>query len=302
MLTRKSFLRRSGALAMGTLVMRDKLFAGAAVKPVGLQLYTLFNVIDSDVPGTLKKIHDIGYSEVESAFSRKGAYYGMSPKDFSKMTKDVGLAWVSHHVLGAPFKMPPPAPGDTTRRAFGQMPPMKNLKENYQALVDDASEGGLQYLVCAGIPLSNTAEIKEAVDILSKTGAACKKAGITFAYHNHTHEFENVEGQVPYDALLAIDADLLKMELDVAWATKANADPVGLFKKNPGRFPLLHVKDIDKASGNPVEVGNGYVDFKSIFANTSTGGVKHYFVEQDGAKEPFENIATSYRNVTKLLA
>ena len=91
------------------------------------------------------------------------------------------------------------------------------------------------------------------------------------------------------------------MELDLGWASNAGADPVDLFKKYPGRFPLWHVKDMDKSTKQPTEVGNGYIDFKRIFANADVAGMKHFFVEQDGAPKPLENIATSFNNLTKIL-
>ena len=219
------------------------------------------------------------------------------------MVSDVGLSWQSHHVGGAPFKLPPGAkpPVDASGKPI-VFPPMKNLKENHQEIVDEAAEGGVNYLVCASIPLSTLDEIKEAIDILTKTGEACKKAKITLAYHNHTHEFEKVEGEIPYDLLLSqTNADILKMELDLGWATKAGMDPVALFTKSPGRFPLWHVKDINKDTKNPTEVGNGYVDFKRIFENEKIAGMKHFFVEQDNAPQPLENIATSFNNLKKLL-
>jgi sugar phosphate isomerase/epimerase len=224
------------------------------------------------------------------------------------MAKDNGLSWVSHHTFGAPFKMPAGGirmPGaDTTKRiTMPKMPTMKNLKDNYQQIVDDVAEGGLKYLVCASIPLGTGDEIKEAVVILNRAGEAAKKSGITLCYHNHTHEFEAVEGQKPYDVLLSqTTPDTLKFELDLGWATAAGADPVALFHANKGRFPLWHVKDISADKKQPVEVGTGIVDFKPIFAAAKTAGMKHFFVEQDGAPKPLENITTSYNNiVTKIL-
>jgi len=305
---RRKFLKNSGSILLGGLVASKyasaSFFRTNAMLPAGLQLFTLFNSIDKDVPGTLKQIAAIGYKEIESAFSMKGGFYGMKPKEFAALVKESGLSWQSHHVLGAPFKMPPGGikmPGADTTKKFNP-PPMKNLKENYQQLVDEVAEGGVHYLVCASIPLGTADEIKEAVVILNKTGEACKKAGITLCYHNHIHEFENVEGQIPYHVLLSqTNPDILKMELDLGWASNAGIDPVDLFSKHPGRFPLWHVKDMDKSSKQPTEVGNGYIDFKRIFAHADTAGMKHFFVEQDGAPKPMENIATSFNNLVKIL-
>jgi sugar phosphate isomerase/epimerase len=196
------------------------------------------------------------------------------------------------------FKMP--AGMDTTRlHQLMSMPPMKNLKENSQELIDAVAEGGLKYLVCASIPLSTTTEINEAIVILGRSGEAAKKAGITLCYHNHTHEFESVDGKIPYDQLLTqISPDILKMELDLGWATVAGQDPVEMFKKSPGRYPLWHVKDMIIAEKMPTEVGNGSVDFKRIFAASSVAGMQYFFVEQDGATHPFESITASYKDLT----
>ena len=309
---RRNFIRNSGVMALGGLLLSGKgyasLFEKNALHPIGLQLYTLGGTIDLDVPGTLKKVADIGYKDVESAFSIKGGYYGMTPKEFAKLTKDLGLSWVSHHVIGTPFKMPPggfkvPAGMDTARlHQLRNMPPMKNLRDNYQQVIDEVAEGGLKYLVCASIPLSTTEEINQAVEILNKAGEAAKKAGITMCYHNHTHEFEKVDGKIPYDQLLQINPDILKMELDLGWATAAGMDPVEMFKKNPGRYPLWHVKDIVMAEKMPTEIGNGGVDFKRIFAASKEPGMQYFFVEQDGATHPIESITTSYTYLaTKLM-
>lgn len=182
------------------------------------------------------------------------------------------------------------------------MPKSLNLKENHQELADAAAEGGIGYLVCSSIPVSTLDEIKSAVDVFNKAGEACKKAGVQFAYHNHTSEFDEVEGHRPFDYILAnTDKNLVKMELDLAWATKAKQDPVALFKIHPGRFPLWHVKDLDKATMNPAEVGTGVVDFKHIFENAKESGMKYYFVEQDGAPQPIQNITNSFNYIKKTL-
>ncbi len=153
MQNRRKFLKNSGATVLAALMFSDKatasFFGSKALRPVGLQLFTFFNVMDDDVQGTLKKIADIGYKEIESAFSKKGGYYGMKPKEFSKMVTDLGMSWKSHHVLGAPFKMP--ANAKPMLDANGnpiKFPPMRNLKENMQELVNEAAEAGIPYLVC----------------------------------------------------------------------------------------------------------------------------------------------------------
>lgn len=91
------------------------------------------------------------------------------------------------------------------------------------------------------------------------------------------------------------------MELDLAWATKSNQDPAALFKMYPGRFPLWHVKDLNKITKEPEEVGGGFVDFKHAFANAGESGMKYFFVEQDGAPHPIINITNSYNYLKNTL-
>lgn len=297
MLKRRNFLKTSGALVLGSIAF-PKILSAELVKrshPIGLQLYTLFNVITADVKGPLKKVEEIGYRELESAFSKIGPLYGYTPKEFASLVQSLGMSWKSHHVLGAPFKLPPGAkmPNGPDGKPI-KFPPMKNLKENMQELVDMASEGGIPYLVCANIPTGNMDEIKSSVEILNKTGELCSKANITLAYHNHTEEFGKIDGEVPYDIFLKELTPNIKMELDLCWATKAGVDPVALFKAHPGRFPLWHVKDLDKERKGPAPVGEGVIDFKRIFDHASVAGMKHFFVEHDMPADPYGSITESF--------
>jgi sugar phosphate isomerase/epimerase len=317
MTNRRQFLQHSGSFALAGLLMprlgfANRLFETKAAKPIGLQLYTLGELMTTDAKGTLQKLAAIGYKELESAGSGKGNYYGYTPKELASMIKDMGMNWRSAHVGGAPFSMEQimkmaKTAEDSARiqkmmERFKNRPKTLNLKENYQQLADDAAEAGLGYLVCSSIPVSTMDEIKTAVDVFSKAGEACKKNGVQFAYHNHQTEFDNVEGNRPFDYILTnTDKDLVKMELDLAWATKANQDPVALFNQYPGRFPLWHVKDLDKQTKNPAEVGSGIVDFKRIFENAKRSGMNYFFVEQDQAPQPLQNVTNSFNYLKKLL-
>ena len=311
MQNRRDFIKNSSALALSGLILpnfADVFSDTKKVKNFGVQLFTTMSVIDKDVEGTLKQIAAIGYKEIESAFSMKGGYYGMKPKEFAKLVGDLGMSWQAHHVSGAPFRRPnatppPAAAGQPASPPRPAMPAMKSLLNDTQQIVDEAAEGGIKYLVCASIPVNKMEEIKMSIEILQKAAEAAKKAGLIFVYHNHTAEFEKVEGQMPFDMMTSqISADLLKFELDLAWATKAGVNIPELFKKHPGRFPLFHVKDLNKETQKPVEVGAGYIDFKPIFAAAKTAGVEHYFIEQDGAPSPVENLTTSFNNLKKMMA
>lgn len=318
MATRRKFLQQSGTFALASLLLprygnAGYLFEKKETMPIGLQLYTLGDMMTADTKGTLQKLAAIGYKEVESAGSQKGNFYGYTPKEFSAMVKEAGLHWRSAHVGGVAFSMAQVMKmaknADDSARIKAYMEKLKNapkslnLTENYQQLADDAAEGGLSYLVCSSIPVSTMDEIKTAVDVFSRTGEACKKNGVQFAYHNHVTEFDEIEGHRPFDYILDnTDKELVKMELDLAWATKAKQDPVELFKLHPGRYPLWHVKDLDKTTMSPAEVGTGVVDFKHVFDNAKESGMKYFFVEQDGAPQPLQNVTNSYNYLKHMLA
>jgi len=315
MATRRKFIQQSGTIALASFfapsIGKSLLFPAKAY-PIGLQLYTLGNLMTTDTKDTLQKLAAIGYKELESAGSQKGNFYGYKPKEFAEMVKDAGMHWRSAHVGGAAFKqrdvMKMAKNAEDSARIQGYLDKMKNapkplnLADNYEELADDAAEGGLSYLVCSSIPVSTLDEIKTAVEVFSKSGEACKKNGVQFAYHNHVTEFDEVEGHRPFDYILNnTDKDLVKMELDLGWATKAEQDPIALFKLHPGRFPLWHVKDLDKTTMMPTEVGAGVVDFKRIFDNAKESGMKYFFVEQDGAPQPLQNVTDSYNYLKKML-
>lgn len=301
-MNRRDFIKGS-ALTATTLAMAGPAFSHSfsptiAMRPVGLGMFTLFGVIEKDVIGTLKKVKEIGYSELESAFSMLPNYYGMSAKDFAKTTKDLGLAWRSHHVLGTPFVPPPDMKLPDNLK---NMPKPKDLKNNAQELVDDVAAGGIKYIVCASIDISTGDNVKSSIDILNKASEAAQKAGLTLCYHNHDAEFKTVDGIVPYDLFLSQLNPAVKMELDLAWAVKAGKDPVDIFKKNPGRFPMWHVKDLNQDFSVIEPVGKGVIDWKKIFAAADTAGLKHAFVEHDMPKDAFASITDSITYLRTIL-
>ena len=151
---------------------------------------------------------------------------------------------------------------------------------------------------------------KKMIGDWNKVGKIMKGVGIQFGYHNHNFEFTNVNGVVPYYDIFMpeMDKDLITMELDLFWATKAGQDPVAMFKKYPGRFQLLHFKDMHTKQApfytvikdDICSVGEGVIDFKKIWAAKEVAGAKYLFVEDDnqGNGKPFEGIETSIKNVT----
>ena len=290
-----------------------QLFETKRQKETGLQLYTVGALMEADAKGTLQKLAAIGYKELESAGSSKGNYYGYKPKEFAAMVKDMGMTWRSEHVAGFPITMASVmkmAKSAEDSAQIQKLAPMiegmaktPNLKNNAQQLADEAAEGGLTYVVCSGMPVDSMDDVKTAVDVLNKAGEICKKAGLQFAYHNHHFEFIKVDGIIPFDYMMAnTDKNLMKPELDLGWAVVAGYDPVEIFKKYPGRIPLWHVKDINKTTKAPTELGSGMIDFKRIFDQSETSGMKYYFIEQDAPPRPMENATEDFNNLKKILA
>ena len=292
---RRSFLKASGILSAAAFLpgLSRGMFAQrwAAYPPVGLQTYTLsflLNAPGADTAGILKTIAGMGVKELETATGNTaGLYYGHKAKEFSAMVKDQGMKWIANHVGGLPRPRPAStnAGADSSRnRPPANMPMRTNLRDNLQQIVDEAAEGGCSWVVCASSAESTTDEIKQTMDLFVNAARAAKKNNIRFAYHNHQSEFVPVDGVSAYDYILGqTSKEEVFMEVDLAWATQAGMDPVEMFKKYPGRFPLWHVKDIDPVTKRPCPVGKGKVDIKRVFENASLSGVEHTFIEQDGA-------------------
>jgi sugar phosphate isomerase/epimerase len=286
--SRRDFLKAGALATAAALLPPADLLAAPATQHAGLQLYTLRNELAKDVEGTLQQVAKIGYKEVE-LFGYNGKFFGKSAAEMKALLKGLNLSVPSgHYTVGKAMK------GKGT------------LLDGWQQAVDDAATLGQKYMVCAYLfPQERTKldDYKEYADLFNKSAEVCKSAGIQFCYHNHDFEFKEMDGQLPYDLLLKnTDSKLVKLELDLYWATFAGQDPVALFKKSPGRYPLWHVKDMEKGGDRTfAPVGTGSIDFQRIFDAKKTAGMTHYFVEQDQTKGPaLEAIATSYKNLGKL--
>jgi sugar phosphate isomerase/epimerase len=286
MTTRRSFLKTSAVLSAGLLVA-PKLFAYDK-KYIGLQLYTVRDHMQSDPAATLAKVAQVGYNSVEGAtYTGTEKFYGMDGAGFSKILKDNGLIMPScHYRLGEDGK------------------DMKGtILNDWNRAVDDAAALGIKYMVCAWLSPAERGTLEHYKKIggdLNTAGEICKKAGIQLCYHNHDFEFIQEDGKYPYETLLSVtDKNLVKMEMDMYWVTKAKQDPIALINEHPGRFPLWHIKDMDKTPEQMfTEVGNGVIDFKKIFEHSSKAGLKYFFVEQDKCPgEPYDSITKSYNYI-----
>ena len=291
--TRRSFLKSTTLLAAGALVSPSLMAADK--KRIGLQLYTVRDAMEKDPLGTLKRVAGIGYNSVEGAtYTGSQKFYGMAPREFAKALRDNGLIMPSsHYRLGEEKNNGQPLQG--------------TMLHNWHQAVNDASAAGVKYMVCAWLSPAERGSLdhyKWLADELNKAGRTCKEHGIQLCYHNHDFEFDKQDDKYPYDVLLQrTDKNLVKMELDLYWVTRAGHDPIELFKKHPGRFPLWHVKDMDNSADRKfTEVGNGVINFKKIFAHANQAGMKYFFVEQDVSASPFDSIAKSYAYVRKNLA
>ena len=286
---RRTFL---GTLTAATLLTRRLGFAADdnKIEKIGLQLYTVRDLMKQDFDGTLAKVAAVGYKEVEFA-----GYFDHSPKDVRAAVDRHGLTAPSAHI------------------------DYKSLSDDkFPVVIEAAKVVGHEYLVNPWIDEEIRKQPdawKHAAETFNRAGEASKKAGIQFAYHNHWFEFLPVNGKLPYDILLTeCDPNLVKMELDLCWITVGGQDPLKYFDRYPGRFPLVHVKDVKRvppvtAGGaqdfgssmkDMTEVGSGIIDWKKIFAQSDKAGIKHYFVEHDNPKKPLESIKTNYDYLARL--
>jgi len=289
MTTRRSFVKTSAMLSAGILTS-PRLFAFDK-KHIGLQLYTVRDHMQADPIATLAKVAQIGYNSVEGAtYTGTEQFYGMAASAFAKLLKQNGLIMPSSH-----YRLGEELINSSTQRG--------TLLNDWARAVDDATTVGLKYMVCSYLADTERGTLdhyKKLADDFNTAGEICKKAGIQFCYHNHDFEFIQEGGKYPYEILLAnTDKNLVKMEMDIYWVTKAKQNPIALINENPGRFPLWHLKDMDNTANQMfTEVGSGIIDFKEIFKHTRKAGLKYFFVEQDKCPgEPYESITKSLKYI-----
>jgi sugar phosphate isomerase/epimerase len=231
--------------------------AGRKLERIGLQLYTVRDVLETDFEGTLRQVAAIGFHEVEFA-----GFFGVPPGKVRELLERYRLAAPSAHVN------------------------TKEIRGEWSKSLDEAREIGLRYLICAWLEPEERPRLddyRRIAALLNQAGEACRKSGLGFGYHNHDFEFAPLSGKVPYRTLLEeTDPALVKMELDLYWITKGNQDPLEYLGQYPGRFLFVHVKDMDRTPARGfADVGQGIIDFKKIFGHAAPAGVKHFFVEND---------------------
>ena len=273
-MNRRGFV--AGALATGfggALPLRAQDDGGSGLAP-GLQLYTIRRLMRDDVPSSLALVAGVGYRHVEFA-----GYFGYPAGELRLMLDDLGLSAPAAHIS------------------------QTDMTENLDAAIESALILGHRYLVVPAINLESRASLDgyhRMAEQFNAWGEACDRAGLRFAYHNHAFEFELADGQVPFDVLLdETDSALVEFELDLYWIRAGGRSELEYFERYPGRFTLWHVKDMD-TEGEMADVGDGVIDFASLFDRDDTG-VRYAFVERDDSQDPESTIRRSHAAVTRML-
>lgn len=271
---RREFLAAgAGLLAAGCL--NNRVYnTPFSLQPLGLQLYTVRDLMQRDFEGTLRAVAAAGYAQVEFA-----GYFDHTPAQVRAALSAAGLTAPAAHVDG------------------------DLMVNRWAETVERAVAVGHRYVVIAWIPQQMRGSLdawRRIAELMNRCAEMAGGAGIQLGYHNHDYVFPVTEGRVPYDVLLeSTDPATVKFEMDVYWTRKGGADPLAYFARWPGRFPMLHVKDLD-AAGNMVDVGQGIIDWRAIVAQRAAAGTEHFFVEHDDPPNPLQSIAASYRYLRSL--
>ncbi len=278
---RRTFLAATGGGLLSMAVSRRALGATVAspsarrIERLGVQLYTIRDAVARDLEGSLARVAAIGYREVEIA-----GYHGHSVSEFRAALNRFALAAPSTHIA------------------------MERVRDDLPRVLDEAHVLGHKFVVCPNIAdeKSGLDGYRRAAEILNHAGEIARQSGVTIGYHNHGTELHVIDGVRPYDVILErTDPALVAMEMDIFWLVSGGGDPLAYFAKYPGRFRMVHVKDM---AGDPahtmVDVGHGVIDWKNIFAHSREAGIEHYFVEHDEPKDPFASITASYDYLSNL--
>jgi sugar phosphate isomerase/epimerase len=280
---RREFIHASAAAMAGMLAVPALAEPAAKKRKIGIQLYTLKDVINNDPKGILKQLASFGYTELETYGYENGKLFGLTVAEFGNEVKALGMKTVSGH--------------------FG----IDLVRNDWERTVADAKSLGQSYACVPWLPEEDRTldGIKAVCETINKAGEVCKKYGMKIGYHNHDFEFKDAgNGKLLFDVMLEeLDPDLVSMEMDLYWVVFAGQDPLAYFKKYPKRFEQWHVKDRDKQMPDRnTEVGNGSIDFKAIFAQEKLSGMKHFYVEQEYFTRPsIESARICIENLRKII-
>jgi sugar phosphate isomerase/epimerase len=286
MFSRRSFLKTAGAATTIACAGADRLAARAPRRPVGLQLYSVRNLLPKDFDGTLSEVHGAGYSVVEAA-----GFFDHTAADVRKSMDAAGLRCVSAHYT------------------------LSLLETQLDSILDYAKTLGLEYIVCSssgGMHRDPAAKGDPTLDDwrwiageFNRIGEKVKAAGLSLGIHNHTPEFATIDGTLVYGELLKLtDPRLVAFEMDCGWVWASGHNPVDYLSKTPERFPLLHIKDMVRGTDGKIKMtvlGKGSIDYAPILRAATAA--KYYFVEQEQFDiEPIEELKLDAAYMRRLKA
>lgn len=240
--------------------------------PVGIQLYTVRDLLKTDFKGTVKAIAEMGYKGVEFA----GQYGDMGHAELAAFLKELGLKCCGMHV---------------------------GLNDIADAKSDVYARA--KALGCPFVTTSLAGQVEKdwrgTIKAVAAAAEVARQQGVIFTYHNHAQEFAKIDGEYALDLLYKeTNPRFVQGELDTFWIKKGGPDPVPYIRQYKGRVPQVHLKDMDPADQSFTEVGNGLMDLPGIFAVAREVGTRWVIVEQDTCKRPsIESAGISIANLKK---
>lgn len=281
-------------LAAGCQTVASGPFFQSRTAPIGIQLYTLSDMLATNLDGAVAGVARIGYNTVEIP-----SYMGRTPAALRQLLDSHGLKCAAAHIgLNPGTAAAPGLRGDLSKLAADmQVLGATHVYAPSMAIPTDigitpnANEG--YAFIARAAEAMGVERWKRMAAELNDIGRKLKASGIGFGYHNHNFEFVKVGDQAGFDILVAeTDPALVSFELDVGWVAAAGHDPTALFAKYSGRYTAMHVKDVKASTQpntalkmDPTEVGSGRLDWKAILPAAHSAGVRHFFLEQE---PPFE--------------
>ncbi|MGB3775389.1 MAG: sugar phosphate isomerase/epimerase [Leeuwenhoekiella sp.] len=287
---RRKFLKQISLGAVATTMLPNMAFAASAKHRLGLQLYSLRDVLPNDVQQILENVAKVGFKEVETyGYTLDNGFWGTTIESFNSILNDNDMTTPSGHYGADEFLMK----GGT--------------KDNLMPMIEAASQLNQKFFVIPYLGDSLRTSLDDYKYLATKfneAGELCKDAGLKLGYHNHEFEFDDFNGQTGFETLIdETDKDLVDFEMDIYWVVRAGADPIALINKYPERFPLWHVKDMDKNDQDlNTEIGAGTVDYKAIFKEIKKSGAKHLIIEQENfSMDEFKSLSKSVNYIEKKL-
>ncbi len=246
-------------------------------KKIALQMYSVRDDINKNFKETIAALSKMGFKDMEAAGYNNGKFYGLEPKDFKAELETVKLNAISSHAGRS-------LPEDVSKTDW------EEIWKWWDTCISAHKSAGMKYIVTASMPVPKTlADLKVYCDYYNQIGEKCKKAGLSFGYHNHAFEFQKIEGEIMYDFMLKnTDPKNVFFQMDVYWTVIGQKSPVEYFKNHPGRFTLLHIKD-DKELGE-----SGMVGFDAIYKHAKTAGTIYSVIEVEKYNyTPLESVQKS---------